>query len=182
MVLVFQFTFHFHVACNSFILKLFKVVFCSRGATSLWKRGRWLVEDTPGQLGSMNHDVHGKLSGWCVMTAVYCLIYILLFTQWKRKQENFIDKKRIAQHCITYRMNIRIYWLNALHLSDQTTSLASTMCRFLALYTIARFYLFRHLSIEVNVAYIKWPKNMEKCIAPRIFEPAHSATPLFILF
>lgn len=59
-------------------------------------------------------------------------------------------------------------WLNVLHLSDPSTTLASTMCRFLARYAIARFYLLRRLSIEVNVDYIKLLKNMEKSIVPEI--------------
>lgn len=84
------------------------------------------------------------------------------------QRENFIDAKWIAQHRIVYRMNVRNCWLNVPHLPDPSTSLASTACRFLALYTIARFYLLRHLSIEVNVVYIKWLKYMEELIVPEI--------------
>lgn len=79
-------------------------------------------------------------------------------------------------------MNIRNYWLNVPHLSDPSTSLASTMCRFLALYAIARFYLLRHLSIEVNVDYIKLLKNMEKFIVPEILNQPFQQRHLFLIF
>lgn len=55
------------------------------------------------------------------------------------------------------------------------------MCRFLALYTIARFYLLRHLSIEVNVDYIKLLKNMEKCIKPEILNQPVQQHHLFLI-
>lgn len=61
-------------------------------------------------------------------------------------------------------MNILNYRPNVLHLSDPSSSLVSTMWRFLALYTKARFYLLRRLSAEVNVHYIKLLINMKKCI------------------
>lgn len=125
--------------------------------------------------------VHGKLSGCCGTTAILCLISILLFTERKKKQENFIDIKWIAQHHVAYGMNIWNYWLNVLHLSDPSTSLASTMCRFLALYTMARFYLLRRLSIEVNVDYIKLLKNMEKCIVPEILNQPIQQHHLFLI-
>lgn len=125
--------------------------------------------------------VHGKLSGCCGTTAILCLISILLFTERKKKQENFIDIKWIAQHPVAYRMNIWNYWLNVLHLSDPSTSLASTMYRFLAFYTMARFYLLRRLSIEVNVDYIKLLKNMEKCIVPEILNQPIQQHHLFLI-
>lgn len=99
---------------------------------------------------------HGKFSSWCVATAVYTM----------KKWENL--------HIYRYKLNCSIllhilnYQPNVLHLSEPSSSLDSTMCRFLALYTKARFYLLRHLSIEVNVDYIKLLINMEKCIVPEI--------------
>lgn len=114
----------------------------------------------PGHTGptgiNESRHAHGKLTSWCVATAVYTM----------KKWENL--------HIYRYKLNcsillhIRNYQPNVLHLSQPSSSLDSTMCRFLALYTKARFYLLRHLSIEVNVDYIKLLINMEKCIVPEI--------------
>lgn len=124
--------------------------------------------------------VHGKLSGCCVTTAILYLISILLFTQRKKnKRTRYI--KWTAPHHIAYRMNIRNYWHNVLHLSDPSTSLGSTMYRFLALYTIARFYLLRRLSAEVNVDYIKLLKYMEKYIVPEILNQPVQQHHLFLI-
>lgn len=103
-----------------------------------------------------SRHAHGNLSSWCVATAVYTM----------KKMKNL--------HIYGYKLNCSVllpilnYQPNLLHLSEPSSSLDSTMCRFLALYTKARFYLLRHLSIEVNVDHIKLLINMEECIVPEI--------------
>lgn len=130
---------------------------------SIMDDDRWVVEDAPSQVGSMNRDMT-----WTGQVANHQAgMEQLPFTQWKTKRTYiFIDIRWIAQfYCI--RMNILNYRPNVPHLSDpSSSSLLSTMCRFLALYTKARFYLLRRLSAEVNMDWIKLLINMEKCFVP----------------